>query len=247
MFTSADTAQLLFGFFIIFYGYLLCLDSYNALGKNKNLPKWTEPLFLLILGFIIIFISFSDMMEGCTNHHGEVIASCKDNTATIFLFGLLLCVLGIVELLNQNLEIFSFSTSWVTPAVLVILAILLKSPTPAAHEGAGGHGSHGANFLEQAFTVSVLSAAILRALVRVDAERWGVLSAYAWSLAGLAHAARSQAIFLSLSASFSQHTIFLTICVLACVMLLPLLAYIQWATKDHQPRHLVKDEEVKGF
>lgn len=158
-------------------------------------------------------------------------------------------VLGIVDLLNQNIEVFTFSASWVTPAVLVILALLFRSPSTPAHDKEQPEGGHAhADFMGQAFTVSVLSAAVLRALLRVDAERWGVLAAYAWSLAGFAYIAQSRAITDALSFNFTSHTVFLAICVIACVLLIPLLAFIQWATKD-APRthHRVKDDEVKGY
>lgn len=136
----ADTADILFGLPILFYGYLLCMDAYNALGKHKKMPSWLEPLLFVILGIILLFSSFGKLMV-CKN------AACTNDATVPLLFGILMMMLGAVHLLNQNLSIFSFSVSWVTPVVLAIIALLyfpnaIVSLSPSSGGGGGGH-SHG--------------------------------------------------------------------------------------------------------
>jgi len=50
MFTSGDSAFFLAGLPILIYGYVICLDSYSAFGKDRHLPKWVEPFFMVLFG-----------------------------------------------------------------------------------------------------------------------------------------------------------------------------------------------------
>lgn len=155
-----------------------------------------------------------------------------------------------------------------TPIVLVILGTLFRPPFPSSppsphsHDASSSssptsppsdaHGGH-ANFTGQAFTVCVLSAALSRALLNVDKERWGVLTGYTFSLTAMVHAAKSDYITSSLSFHFTSHTIVLIICVLGAVLMVPLLAYADWMYKkerrDESPlfRPPAKGDDDKGY
>lgn len=260
MFTVSDAADLLFCLPLLVYAYLLCLGAYNVFGKQRHLPKWVEPLFLVLLGLVIIFSAFGEIM-GC--HH----ASCKDQGALTLLLGVLMIVLGIVALLSDSLEVFKFSAAWVVPMVFVILGLLFQAPHPSSSSNStdpsnsntsSSHSSSSSapqpeshdhdfsGFMQQAFTACALASACSRALMFVDPERWGILTCYAISLTSFALAVQGDTIMMTLSTYFMPHTVFLGLCVLAAMLLVPVLYFIHVTTKGELSRP-VKDDSCKGY
>jgi len=91
-------------------------------------------------------------------------------------------------------------------------------------------------FMSGGFAVAALAAGLLRALTAVDPVRWGVFTAYATSITALALAARSEAMLSFLMRKhLMPHTAFLGICMIATVMIIPVLGYIYVVTRGDVP------------
>ena len=62
----------------------LILSRYSAIGNNaQKLPKWLEPMILLLLGLVVVFVS-AGKLQSCMG------VDCKNEGAVAFLFGVLM-------------------------------------------------------------------------------------------------------------------------------------------------------------
>jgi len=267
MFTSGDSAYLLAGLPILLYGYVICLDSYSAFGKDRHLPKWAEPFFMILFGVLILFGGIAKRSE-C--HHGDT--NCTDMGLSLLVFSVFMMLLGTVGLMSHALPLFATtSVSWTTPLVFAIAAVFMwiqgdvSMPTffssssddggMGGMDGMGGMGggdggghhshkrmegmsiSHYDTIMARGFAVAAFIVATLRALTMTDPVRWGVFTAYATSICGLALSARSKTIMSAFNVNqVMPQTVLLGICTISTFMLLPLLGYIFCVTRNHVPQ-----------
>jgi hypothetical protein len=127
-----------------------------------------------------------------------------------------------VALLNFSLATFEYSAAWTTPVVLALVGVIVAKQA---------HNDEFAGFMGYAFAICAISSAVLRALMNLDPTRWGAFTAYTLSLTAFSLAGQSKAIGMALMKNYMAHTVFLGICVLAALMLVPLLVFVYWTTR----------------
>ncbi len=92
-------------------------------------------------------------------------------------------------------------------------------------------------FMTNGFTVTAVLTGILRALSLQDPTRWSILTAYTASITAFTLVVRSEDIAASLMRSYMAHTVYLGVCVISALALVPLLVYIWWASKRNVTEH----------
>jgi len=228
-FTANDAAHVFFGLPVLCYGYLIVLDTYGALGKGRKLPKWGEYSFLIGFGFVI-FVGEIFAYNGCSING----AMCHDINEMHILFGIFMMAAGGIGLMHCFVKIFSHGAQWMTPITLSVVGVFMTQ-----HHQDADYGT----FIHTAFGYSALFTSLLRAAAIYDPYKWSIFLSWSSAVTAMSFVVGSDSMEDFLSPLLMPHTVILSVCCIAVVLLIPLMLFVHHMNKGQLPPHHTKLEE----